>query len=190
MLFRSGAAQAVRLSLVYPADATPGHLLSVISEGQLATLLRQEQRRIPVQPTRRPPPPLEPPPAVSQSGSPGQRIRTASSQAPLRKGAGNPSRSLPDQLQGARANQGRRTSPQPLRPPRQLGSNTYSRPLRPPQGLLQPSRRPGRPELLMLPSRRLSRWPGDGDPPRDSTLVDRYRQAVEAQERIMRRWSP
>ncbi|MEB3306978.1 MAG: DUF3370 family protein [Cyanobacteriota bacterium] len=34
----------VRVSLVYPADATPGHLLSVVSESQLAIVQEKERR--------------------------------------------------------------------------------------------------------------------------------------------------
>jgi hypothetical protein len=34
----------LRISLVYPADATPGHLLSVVSDQQLASLREREQR--------------------------------------------------------------------------------------------------------------------------------------------------
>ena len=41
-----GASKAVRVSLVYPADATPGHLLSVVPVQQLAMIhLRQQQQR-------------------------------------------------------------------------------------------------------------------------------------------------
>lgn len=35
--------RTVRVSLVYPADATPGHLLSVVPQGQLAQLQQREQ---------------------------------------------------------------------------------------------------------------------------------------------------
>ncbi len=183
--------QAVRLSLVYPADATPGHLLSVISEVQLAQILEQERLNNQAQPRSplRPPPPLEPPPALSQAqrlarrSSPAGRVAAAAPSAPRRPQA------LPGQLQGSRGNQGRRSSPQPLRPPRQLGSASVATPLRPPLTLRQRSAGGGRPDLLIPQPRRLGRGQGDGDSPRDSPLVDRYRQAVEAQEKIMRRWS-
>jgi hypothetical protein len=39
-----GQSNPVRVSLVYPADATPGHLLSVVSESQLASVQEQERR--------------------------------------------------------------------------------------------------------------------------------------------------
>ena len=40
-----GASKAVRVSLVYPADATPGHLLSVVPFKQLAMIQRLQQRQ-------------------------------------------------------------------------------------------------------------------------------------------------
>jgi hypothetical protein len=41
---KPGVANPVRVSLVYPADATPGHLLSVVPAGQLARLRLQERQ--------------------------------------------------------------------------------------------------------------------------------------------------
>lgn len=41
---KPGVANPVRVSLVYPADATPGHLLSVVPVGQLARLRLQERQ--------------------------------------------------------------------------------------------------------------------------------------------------
>ena len=40
-----GTHKAVKVSLVYPADATPGHLLSVVPVHQLATLHRRNQQQ-------------------------------------------------------------------------------------------------------------------------------------------------
>ena len=40
---KPGQNNAVKVSLVYPADATPGHLLSVVPVQQLATLQRREE---------------------------------------------------------------------------------------------------------------------------------------------------
>ena len=40
-----GAKKAVKVSLVYPADATPGHLLSVVPVQQLAMLHRRQQQQ-------------------------------------------------------------------------------------------------------------------------------------------------
>jgi hypothetical protein len=41
---KPGQTNVVKVSLVYPADATPGHLLSVVPEQQLADLRQREQR--------------------------------------------------------------------------------------------------------------------------------------------------
>ena len=43
--FLAGETKQIRLSLVYPADATPGHLLSVVPVQQLAMLNRQRQQQ-------------------------------------------------------------------------------------------------------------------------------------------------
>ena len=43
--FLTGEAKQVRLSLVYPADATPGHLLSVVPVQQLALLNRRREQQ-------------------------------------------------------------------------------------------------------------------------------------------------
>ena len=40
-----GIKKAVKVSLVYPADATPGHLLSVVPVQQLALLHRRKQQQ-------------------------------------------------------------------------------------------------------------------------------------------------
>ena len=40
-----GTRKAVKVSLVYPADATPGHLLSVVPVQQLAMLHRRKQQQ-------------------------------------------------------------------------------------------------------------------------------------------------
>ena len=40
-----GSRKAVKVSLVYPADATPGHLLSVVPVQQLAMLQRRKQQQ-------------------------------------------------------------------------------------------------------------------------------------------------
>jgi hypothetical protein len=47
---RPGVTNSVRVSLVYPADATPGHLLSVVPASQLA-MAQERQRQLSVAPT-------------------------------------------------------------------------------------------------------------------------------------------
>ena len=70
-----GTRKAVKVSLVYPADATPGHLLSVVPVQQLAMLHRRKQQQRDAQlkladsksrkvgPKSAPPPPPPPPEA-------------------------------------------------------------------------------------------------------------------------------
>ena len=75
---RPGQPNPVRISLVYPADATPGHLLSVVPESQLARL-RDQERQVELarvtagnQPTApsQLPPPAELAPLASQPNPP------------------------------------------------------------------------------------------------------------------------
>lgn len=66
---RPGVVNPVRVSMVYPADATPGHLLSVVPASQLArtqaSASRVEQARL--RPPQLPrPQPLDPPAAAAQ----------------------------------------------------------------------------------------------------------------------------
>jgi hypothetical protein len=69
---KPGQLNRVRVSLVYPADATPGHLLSVVPEQQLAQLKqRQNQQESALalasrQPPRQTPPPLMEPVLVTE----------------------------------------------------------------------------------------------------------------------------
>ena len=75
---KPGQMNAVRITLVYPADATPGHLLSVVPEQQLAQLqLRQSQQESALamasreQPVlRQTPPPLNQPLALGPGQAP------------------------------------------------------------------------------------------------------------------------
>lgn len=126
----------VRVSMVYPADATPGHLLSVVTATQLAQVQDQERR-----------------------------LALARSAAPSRPAP-------PPQLPGAAADNGAAPAIQapPAPPPVRLPVPAVQ-PLRPPPSLWMPvPRRPASPQ--------------SGEP-----LIERYRQAVEAQRRMMQSWS-
>ena len=142
---RPGHNNPVRVTMVYPADATPGHLLSVVPLTQLA-MLQDRERMLelarlnssrPAAPTSAPPYPLTgsppPPPLV----------------APV-------SRPSPQPL---------RPSPQPLRP------SWLAPPPAPPSRLRRPRPSPS------IPS-------GSS-----SSLIDRYRQAVDAQWDVLMRGS-
>jgi hypothetical protein len=130
----------VRVSMVYPADATPGHLLSVVTASQLAQVQEQE-RRLALARSSTPPRPSAPPPQL-----PGPVA------APPR---------LPPPLLGPAS------TPAP---------SPYGLPLRPPSGLVQPRT----PSWLSPPPPA----PRSADP-----LIDRYRQAVDAQRRMMQGWN-
>jgi len=179
-----GSPQRVQLSLVYPADATPGHLLSVLSETQLARFQNQErnlalQRQAPPPPPV--PPPVEPPPPLPLSS----RV-PAGNAAPLSTSR----RSTPSRSPAPRstaAGPGRPiAAPQPLRPPRGLAASPG--PLRP-TGSGRGLPAAGGRELVLPQPLRPDWLRMDPNGAGDATLADRYRQAVEAQERLMRRWS-
>ncbi len=121
---RPGVVMPVRVSLVYPADATPGHLLSVVPSVQLARIQQQERKRQLARLERARPRPTAPPAAAPSSpGAPAGR-------------------------------------PGPTPPP--AGSAGVPAPLVPP------------PQLT----------PAAGE----ETLIHRYREAVEAQRRLLRSW--
>ena len=63
---REGQPRNLRISMVYPADATPGHLLSVVPEQQLLAL-RQKQSMMQVaqQPGQQAPMAVTPPPPIA-----------------------------------------------------------------------------------------------------------------------------
>jgi hypothetical protein len=77
---RPGMANPVRVSLVYPADATPGHLLSVVPASQLA-MVQNQQRQLEIArstatttaPARIPIPPAVPDP-TGPDGDPAVRM--------------------------------------------------------------------------------------------------------------------
>jgi Protein of unknown function (DUF3370) len=91
---RPGVINNVRVSLVYPADATPGHLLSVVPEQQMARLQQRQQQlataqllaasRL-MQPTLEPPS-LEPTPTFARP----QVVATQPTQPALRAVTGWP----------------------------------------------------------------------------------------------------
>jgi hypothetical protein len=128
-----GVPTSVRVSLVYPADATPGHLLSVVPSAQLALLKERERQvelaRLNARPA--PPPSNLPPPTAASEQPPAPAM--------------------------------------PVAPPPPL------QPLQPSWGLPAPGSAPGM-APLSTPGASRSR----------NALVERYRQALEAQEQHMR----
>lgn len=138
---RAGVANPVRVSLVYPADATPGHLLSVVPANQLAMVQNRERQleiarttAVPTAPVR-----ISIPPAVPDATDPGEDP---------------PALMAPLVLQ---------QPPVPALPP------LRSYPPPPPPAILSP-RSSG----------------GSTSTPVSQSLVDRYQQALEAQQQMMR----
>jgi len=180
---QAGVPQTVRISLVYPADSTPGHLLSVISDRQLALVRQEEQQRLKERaaPVRAPMPLSLPQPAISLQGQGGARgANPAKPSTPVGQRKGSAASAAAAAATGRKPAAPPLPRPggvSPLRPPRQIGAAPGITPLRPPTALLLP-RANAQPTLQRIP-------PGSGD----GTLVDRYRQAVEAQERMMRHWT-
>ena len=75
LVLNPGDVSPVKLSLVYPADATPGHLLSVVPTQQLAALHRRQLQQVAAQKRmaetkKRTVGPKLPPPALKQPAAP------------------------------------------------------------------------------------------------------------------------
>ena len=156
---RPGVDNPVRVSLVYPADATPGHLLSVVPSEQLSRVLNQE-RQI----------------ALARQ----EAERAAKSQAALRATAAKRKGQTADNG----AEPGLPTLP-PLTPgdgPGAVAGLQQEEPGFMPPPPLQPSLT--LPPLVYPPSVGPALVPSQGPP--QSSLRDRYQQALEAQQVIMR----
>jgi len=162
-----GQEMPLHLSLVYPADSTPGHLLSVVPLSQLAdrrssTLLRNA----PLTTTAAAQPTAQPVPRPMVSRKPAPRTNTVPAPAVLEAQAERTS----GMAARSRASRG------------SLPANHGSiRPLRPPADLIQ--RRQG-----MIATPPILRPSHSRPEPLFSSLADRYRQALDAQERLMRSW--
>ncbi|MFZ4564838.1 MAG: DUF3370 family protein [Prochlorococcaceae cyanobacterium] len=81
-----GVVTPVRVSLVYPADATPGHLLSVVPAQQLLALRQQEQLQAEAREAmaRQAPPPISAPPQPSAPAGVAQGFTDTPAPTPVR----------------------------------------------------------------------------------------------------------
>ena len=142
---KPGQTNPVKVSLVYPADATPGHLLSVVPDQQLAQL--RQRRELLAAAQRQPRPPLAVPALPPEDGAPlPQVVATTPVVRPALKPA----------------------TPQPRRPQAAaVPLPSWLAPLPPVPGLT------GAPAAMISPTRM------------SQSLMDRYRQAVDAQQRLM-----
>lgn len=75
---KPGQVNTVKVSMVYPADATPGHLLSVVPDSQLAQLRQREELLIAAQKAASQPKPAPAVPAV-----PAVQVETPEAREPL-----------------------------------------------------------------------------------------------------------
>lgn len=138
---RAGVPNPVRVSLVYPADATPGHLLSVVPASQLALVQNRERQ-------------LEIARSTAASSVPSRLTTPPALPEPTGVDADPPESTAPLVLQ----------APIPALPPLQ----SYPKPP-PPPAILTPRSFGGATSTQV-----------------SQPLVDRYQQALEAQQQMMR----
>ncbi len=152
----------LRISLVYPADSTPGHLLSVVPAAQLAQLQDQERRQEMARLNRVEAPLPAAPPALEGGGAP--------TPAPPEPGAPTPA-----------------PASQPLqkpRPPVARPASPAAGPLTPPpQVFLSPSL-----PTWLKPPPNLPSLPPRSQPP-GGQGTEAYREALEAQQQLLRQWN-
>jgi hypothetical protein len=153
-----GVNNPVRVSMVYPADATPGHVLSVVPSYQLAQLREREERialarAASAEAARQRAIPKAPP--------------TLAAPAPARPPAGRTA-TTPPPAPAAR--------PAPL-PPRPAAAPRFLPPLMP--AWIRP--------LPAIPLPLLNQVPGESSSDGTQTvLLGRYREAAESQQRFLR----
>jgi len=147
---RPGIDNPVRVSLVYPADATPGHLLSVVPSVQLSRLQEQERE-------------LELARQASERAARAASARMRSKGKPPAPAQPAPPPPVEAQLPDELADMQQQTPVTPMPPP-------IEAPIAMPPDSFPQSVAPA-----VMP------------PPRvNQTLIDRYQQALEAQQSIMR----
>ena len=171
---RPGVAYPLRVSMVYPADATPGHLLSIVPASQLALVQEQQRQQDlarlnvsrPAKPSGPPPVPGSPPATAEPAGAQPPRRATQ-----LVKKAKPPKRFTPPAMPLMPPPEILRPSPMPswLQPPPSPPSSRGSSPTNPSAQVITPSGL-------------------GGSRAADDSLVERYRRAVEAQQRVMQGW--
>jgi len=148
---KPGQNNPVKVSLVYPADATPGHLLSVVPEQQLAQLRQREQLLAAAQASKPKPAPAVVPPLAEVAAVPA----AAPAPRPVKPAtAAKPTAAKPV------------PKPKPTAPAVVMNPG-WIQPL-PPVPVLQ-----GLPPAVITPTRM------------SQSLMERYQQAVQAQQQLM-----
>ena len=156
---KAGSVNPVQVSLVYPADATPGHLLSVVPVQQMVVLQQRRQmlekaRLAELKRKKRTVSPALPPPSIKTAKKTENR---AVEKSVIRTGTTRKSVKRSDPLSVHR---------QDVAPP-------------PPPGIIAPTAgfTPMTPALIL--------------PPRiNSSLHERYREAIKAQQEWLQRFKP
>ncbi|MFM7676967.1 MAG: DUF3370 family protein [Synechococcus sp.] len=173
---RPGVLNPVRVSLVYPADATPGHLLSVVPSSQLALVQERERQlelvRAAAARPKAPPPTV--PPAMAATGNdpedpaaaPAVRLPPAGGAPPARPWT-PPVAPLPPINHSVGAPRAAAASVQPV-----SRSSAEARLIQRSSGStpVAPAKIPA-----VIPPVRVSQ-----------SLIERYQEAVEAQQEVMR----
>jgi hypothetical protein len=146
------------VSMVYPADATPGHLLSVVPASQLARVQeRERQLEIARTAPAQPPGSVAPPPALTVVPQPA----SVNQPLPFREAAPVP-------------------LPPPAPAPPAAAPRSSDGIQRPPSNLMgTPTQMPARPPWLVAPP---------PPPASGNDYVERYRRAIEEQRRLMQGW--
>ena len=172
---RPGVMYPLRVSMVYPADATPGHLLSIVPARQLALVQEQQRQQDlarlnasrPARPSGGPPPLPGGGPALGQppAAEPVREATLPPFQSPAVRRFRPPSMPLLPPPEILRPSPIPSWLTPPPAPPASRGTDPF-----------QPS-----PQVI-TPSGQNRSEGADGD------LVDRYRQAVEEQKRVMQGW--
>jgi hypothetical protein len=148
---KPGQNNPVMVSLVYPADATPGHLLSVVPDQQLAQLRQREQLLAAAQASK--------PKAALAAAPPLAEVAAAPVAAPAPRSATPAATGKPTAAKPA-------PKPKPVAPAVVMNPG-WIQPL-PPVPVLQ-----GLPQAVITPTRM------------SQSLMERYQQAVQAQQQLM-----
>ncbi len=150
---KSGQNNPLKVKLVYPADATPGHLLSVVPDQQLAQLRQREELLAAAQASKPKPTPAAPPaadgaaPAAAATPTPAKPVTAG-------KPASKPAASKTAAKPKAQA-------------PAVVANPGWMQPLPAVPGIQ------GLPPAVITPTRM------------SQSLMDRYQQAVQAQQQLM-----
>lgn len=178
---RPGVNNRVKVSMVYPADATPGHLLSVVPAYQLAQL-RERERQVEIARA-----------AAAASAAAAKRKTTPAAAPPAVAGGQRPAAPTTTAARSAQT-----ITPAPTSPVRRPAKPASARPTPPPplpRPAIVPAWLPPLPPLRLLNqmpagSATVAEVPmgtsTPASPQETQTLRDRYDEAADTQQRFLR----